>query len=198
MFGNDRSIVEACIKKDLAAWATFVKKYSRLVSLSIENRTKKYGFSLSNQDVEDIRQNVFALIWKNNKLADVTNRDDISYWLSIVSGNEAMIYLRRKERHEIQNPLSLSDKIDGKEFSEIIPSDILNPYDETAKNEASHKIDEAIESLPAKEMLMIKLNLIYGKKYYEIADMIDIPRGTVSSYIKRAKKKLKEKLKNLQ
>lgn len=195
---NDRYLVEACIKRDLMAWNAFIKKYSRLVSVSIQNRAKKYGFNLSSQDIEDIRQNAFTSIWKDNKLAGVVNRGDVSYWLSIVSGNEAMLHLRNKETRQMQDSISLLDKINGKELSEIIPSDNIDPHDEAVKNELSGKIDEGMALLSAKEKLIIKLNLIHGKKYHEIADMLDIPKGTVSNYIKRGKEKLKEILKNMQ
>ncbi len=195
---NDRSIVESCIKRDLVAWGIFVKKYSRLVSISIENRAKKYGFNLSRHDVEDIRQDVFTLIWENNKLTAVTNRDDVSYWLSIVSGNMAVDHLRKKEIRQMQNSLSLFNKINEEELVQIIPANTVNPADEAAKFEISCKIDEAIESLPAKEKLIIKMNFIHNKKYHEIAGILGMPNATVSSHIRRAKEKLKENLKNLQ
>ena len=63
--------------------------------------------------------------------------------------------------------------------------------------ELETKIEKAIEELPAKEKLMIQLHLFHDKKYREIADMLDIPTGTVSSYIKRSKAYLKKSLKNL-
>ena len=79
---------------------------------------------------------------------------------------------------------------------ELIPSTGLNPSDELAKNELSKKIEEAVDALPTKEKLIIKLNLIYEKKYDEIAKILNLPKGTVSSYIKRAKEKLRCALKD--
>ncbi|MBI4974683.1 MAG: sigma-70 family RNA polymerase sigma factor [Candidatus Omnitrophica bacterium] len=193
---DDTNLVEGCINKDLRAWATFIKKYSNLISISIENRLKKYGFSLPHQDIEDIRQNVLASIWKDSKLEGVKNRNDISYWLAIVAGNEAMMYLKIKRGQETQKKISLYDRVDEKELAEFIPSDRSSPLDELARKELSKKVKEAIESLPAKEKLIIKLNVIYDKKYNDIANILDLPKGTVSSYIKRAKERLKKVLKD--
>ena len=194
---DDINLVEGCINKDLRAWATFIKKYSNLISISIENRLKKYGFSLPHQDIEDIRQNVLASIWKDSKLEGVKNRNDISYWLAIVAGNEAMMYLKIKRGQEPQKKISLYDRVDEKELVEFIPADRSGPLDELAREEISKKIEEAIELLPLKEKLIMKLNVIYDKKYDEIARLLNFPKGTVSSYIKRAKERLRKALKDL-
>ncbi len=193
---NDRYLIEACLKKDLAAWSGLVKKYSGLVYVSIENRLKKYGLDASSHDIEDIRQNIFSDIWKNGKLSHITNRDDISYWIAILSGNAAVEHFRSREARQLQNTVPLSHKIDEKELNEIFPSNIPGPNDELARAETEERICEAIESLTGREKIMIKLHLIHDKKYHEIAEFLGVPKGTVSSYIKRAKEKLKKTLKD--
>ena len=192
---NDRYLIEA-IKKDLVAWSILVKKYSGLIYVSIENRLKKYGLDASNQDIEDIRQDIFSDIWKDGKLSHITNRDDISYWIAILSGNAAVEHFRSRETRQLQNAVPFSHKIDEKELNEIFPSDIPGPGDELARAETEERIDLAIESLPVREKIMMKLYLIHYKKYHEIAEFLGVPKGTVSSYIKRAKEKLKEALKS--
>ncbi len=193
---NDRYLVEACIRRDLESWSNLVKKYSPLVYISVENRLKKYGIDAARHDIEDIKQNIFADIWKNNKLSSVTGRDDISYWFAIVSGNAAMEYFRSRAARQARKTVSLFNKIEEKELGELLSSEALSPKGELARAETEGKIDEAIESLPEKEKLMIKLYLIHDKKYHEIAAILGVPKGTVSSYIKRAREKLKEALKD--
>lgn len=193
---NDRDLIEACIKKDLIAWSILVNKYSGLIYISIEHRLKKYGISASSHDIEDIRQNILSDIWKSDKLSRITNRDDISYWIAILSGNAAMEHFRSKEARHMQNTMSLCHKIDDKELNDILSSDIPGPNDELARAETEEKIDAAIESLEGREKIMIKLYLIHNKKYHEIAEFLGVPKGTVSSYIKRAKERLKIALKD--
>ena len=192
---NDRYLIESCIKKDLIAWASLVKKYSGLIYVSIENRLKKYGISASSHDIEDIRQDILSDIWKNEKLSHITNRDDISYWIAVLSGNAAVEHFRSKEFRLLHNAVSLSHRIDEKELSEIFPSEIPGPDDELARAETEERVDLAIESLAASEKIMIKLYLFHDKKYHEIAEFLGMPKGTVSSYLKRANGKLREALK---
>ena len=193
---NDRYLIEACLQKNIEAWSSLVKKYSGLVNTAIENRLKKYNIPVSRHDVEDIRQNIFSDIWKNNKLESIINRDDISYWIAILSGNAAIEYFRTSSVRQAQKMISLSQKLDEIELHELLPSGASDPKDELARAEIEAKVDEAIETLPEKEKIVIKLHLIYDKKYHEIAEILGLPKGTVSSYIKRAKEKLREDLKN--
>lgn len=169
----------------------FVKKYSRLVHVAIEKRLRKCGISLPSEEIRDIRQDVLISIWEGKKLDNIQNPDSIPYWIAIVSGNAAMQYLRGRRRTEPEKTVSLFDKIGELEVMGLIPSTGTSPSEEIGRDELSKKIDEAMDALSAKERLIIKLNLLHDKKYEEIADMLSLPRGTVSNYIKRAKEKLK-------
>ena len=181
---DDSGLVERCILKDTSAWSLLVEKYSVLIKNAINNRARKYGVTLPGHDIEDIMQDILTGMWKGNKLSGVKNRKDISCWLAIVSGNAAAQYL--------------SDRDDTEALSEEETAYADTPPAMPPDEETLSEIDAAIEKLPPREKLIIQLHLFHGKKYREIADMLDIPRGTVSSYIKRSKSRLKKKLKNLQ
>lgn len=194
--GDDTRLVEECMAGDIKAWQDFTEKYSGLISIAIESRLKKYGFRLKAPDIEDIRQDVLISLWQGRKLEHIRNRSDISYWLAIVAGNTAIGYIRRKLSLEPVEPVSIFDAADGKTIAEIIPSFRENPADKFLQNALSEKIDALIGSLPPKEQIVIKLNIVHGKKYDEIADMLKMPPGTVSSCVKRAKEKLRKGLKD--
>lgn len=182
------------IMNDLRFNDQFVKKYSDLIYAAIKRRLKGSGFNLPHEEILDIQQEVFASMLEDDKLGKVLNAASVPYWIAIVSGNAAMQYMRRRRRVEPKNVVSLFDTIGETEISELIPSSVLMPSEKMCKDEVSAKIDDAIESLEIKEKLIIKLNLMHDKKYEEIAEMLKIPRGTVASYVKRAKEKLKKRL----
>jgi len=194
---DDTKLIDSCVNGDLAAWAALTQKYSALIKTAIACRLKKYGFSLPLQDIEDIRQTILTAIWRDRKLEGIKNKIDISCWLAIVSGNIAVEYLRKKRIAGEPKLIPLFDTLTDKEMAEFMPSAGRDPSDELARDELSLRIDEAIESLPSKERLIIKLNICHDKKFHEIAEMLNIPKGTVCSYIKRAKDKLREMLKDL-
>lgn len=172
----------------------FVKKYAKLIYSAVEKRLRGYGFTPGHAEIMDIQQDVLTSICEGKKLDKIKNPDSVPYWIAIVSGNAAMQYMRNRRRQEPGKMLSLHDKIGETKILELLPSFGLTPYEDLGKDELSEKIDDAIESLPIKEKLVIKLNLLHDKKHEEIAGMLNIPEGTVSNYIKRAKEKLKKRL----
>ncbi len=193
---GDKLLVEACINRDARAWERLVGRYSELILASIKNRLKRYGFDPACEDVEDIRQNVVAAIWRENKLETVRNRDSIACWLSIVSGNMAILHMRKKLSYQ-PRPMPIAGRIDEDALLGAV-FDKTNIYEEIDGKEAAQKIEESINALPAKEKLVAKLHLLYGKKFHEVSEILRMPIGTVSSHVKRAKIKLREKLKKLQ
>lgn len=193
---NDLRLVESCIAMDLSAWSKLTKKYSDLISISIENRLKKYGIKFPSCEIEDIKQDVLTFVWKGKKLETVRNRGNIACWLAVVSGNIAIEYAQKMRKAAPSPTVSLQDKIGEKEIAEFVASYGTCPKDGALRKELARGINDAIGSLPAKERLIMELNLIHEKKYHEIAEILRLPTGTISSYIKRAKEKLKEKLRD--
>ena len=195
-FEDDSSLIRSCIERDPSAWDFFVKKYSGHILASIGYRMRKYGIYLQAEDLKEIQQNTLSLLWKNGKFPEIRNPASLKYWLAIVSGNTAVQYMRNKKRLDRLAPVSLSEKIGDMEMTDVISSDALTPAEELDRVETSKKMHDAIESLPAKEKLALKLNLIYGKKYGEISGIMAVPTPTVSSYIRRAKERLKKELRD--
>lgn len=193
-FDSAAGLVAACIKKDPGAWDYFVKKYSRLISISIQVRLAKYAMPLPCHEVEDIKQSVLASIWQDEKLRSVKDMRGISYWLSVVSGNAAIEYLRSKHGAKTPELVPLCVRVCESEPVEALRSCGPGPADELQTKEAMEKIEAAIGSLSGKEKLVAKMHIFYGKKRREIAECLNIPEGTVSSYLNRARKKLRKKL----
>lgn len=173
----------------------FIRQYSKLVYTAVERRLRGHGLTPGHEEVSDIQQEVLMSIWEDKKLDKIQNPDSIPYWVAIVSGNAAMQYMRRQRRMDPKKPVSLFDKIGETELMDTIPSSGLSPSEELDRAELSEKIDAAIDSLSVRQRLIIKLNLLHDKKYDEIADILKLPRGTVSNYINRAKEKLRQRLK---
>jgi RNA polymerase sigma-70 factor (ECF subfamily) len=188
---DDRALIESCIQGDTEAWTTFTTRYSPLILIAAKNRLRKYGLALPVEEIHDIRQQVLASLWRNGRLSAIRNRADISCWLAIVSGNAAIEYVRKNRSHLEDKPLSLSERFDDIALGDIVPSNDKGPLDKMADEELLNKIHEAIDRLPEKERLVMKLSLLHDKKYEEISEILNMPMGTVSSYMKRAKEKLK-------
>ena len=197
---EDFELINRCIQKDHLAWGEFVTRYSGLVYWAIENRLKKWDYLYRTEDIEEICQNVFLGLWKKNKLEQLKDQRKISSWLVIVSGNEAVDYFRLLKSQTPPNAISIFEEIIQKNkalsIADILPSRELSPSSKTELTEIENALEEALDSLPGKVKVIIKLNLLYNKKYREIAEILHMPVGSVSTAIKNTKKFLKQKLQN--
>ncbi len=86
----------------------------------------------------------------------------------------------------------LDDLPDGPELKWLISSD--RP-DETVENrDEKTYIHHMIEQLPAVYRAILTMFHLQEMSYKEIAGVVDMPEGTIKSYLFRARKLLKERL----
>lgn len=193
-FADKALLIRSCIARDYTAWDFFTKKYSGLIFTAINRRLRKYGIYPKADDLREIQQNILSALWEGGKFAEIRNPESLDYWLAVVSGNIALRHMQRQAATARIAPLSLSESVGDAELADLLPSGAPTPQEEMARSELAGKIEEEIEALPQKERLILKLNLLHGKMYDEIALILGVPRGTVSSCVKRAKDKLRKKL----
>jgi RNA polymerase sigma-70 factor (ECF subfamily) len=78
-----------------------------------------------------------------------------------------------------------------------VPSADLEPDRELEGVEVGEALEVAISELDPVYRSAIVLRHVEGKSYDEIADILDMPLGTVKTTIFRARKSLRQKLKRL-
>ena len=62
------------------------------------------------------------------------------------------------------------------------------------EQQAQRDLDRAVAALPARYREVIDLFHIQHKSYAEIAEALDVPMGTVMTWLHRARRELKVKL----
>jgi RNA polymerase sigma-70 factor (ECF subfamily) len=186
MFEDTQRLLERCIRQEEKAWGEFVERFSGLLYYSAQERLRRNGIRFGQQDLEDIVQGVFLEIWEKRRLEEVREREKITAWLSIVAQTRALNYMRQKKERLLEE-------------EEFFKLDALKIDAESQGDDAAfmEELEKAIETLDAQEKIVLKLNIMHGKKHREIAQFMNIPLNTVSTIIARNKKFLEKKLKNL-
>jgi RNA polymerase sigma-70 factor (ECF subfamily) len=69
-----------------------------------------------------------------------------------------------------------------------------SPQEQAVKNENAKELHIAVRKLPVKYQTVISLYYWQDQKYEDIAEILNIPIGTVRTWLKRAKTQLKEEL----
>jgi len=181
---SNSSLVARCINGDRPAWDKFVERFSPLVFWAIKDTLGQARYSGNREDIKDIFQNVFVLLWEKGKLKQVKDREKLSGWLAMVAANCVYNYFRNKR-----------EALPGKELLPEKTASLDCPASRALEQERLHDIiKEGLNCIPARELIILKLNYFYNKTHEEIGRILKMPANTVSSIIKRAKEKIKEEL----
>ena len=181
---SDQALVARCINGERLAWDRLVERFSRLVYWAIKTRLSHAGCHYNRQDLEDIFQEVFCLLWEKDTLRQIRNREKISGWLAMVAANCAHNFFRGK-KHGFSRKEFLPEKT---------PSSDCAAEECLERKGLSHIMEESLDFLPPRERIVLKLNYLYDKTHEEIASILKMPQNSVSSIIKRTKEKLRQRL----
>ena len=144
------------------------------------------GLTDSPHDAEDISQEVAIRIFQC--IGSLRRHEAFSSWLHTLVVRESMRHLSAR------NPASLSGNLPGDEIQSIeTDSDCLpSVYIELIELRAEIRI--AFRRMPKTLREVAALHYLRGMRYREIADMLNMTNGTVSAYLFRARKRLREVL----
>jgi RNA polymerase sigma-70 factor (ECF subfamily) len=181
---SNAALIGRCINGEKKAWDRFVQQFSPLIFWAIKNKFSRVSYHHNHQDIEDVFQNVFVLLWGKAKLQQIKDRDSISGWLVLVAANCTVDYLRAKNTRMIPAK-TLTEEMVSVECPRSQPQ---------TQKEINRLLEDTLNSLPAREIVILKLNYLYNKTHQEIGEILHISANTVSSIIRRTKQRLKERL----
>ena len=176
----DEELVKEVLK-DKNKFGDLISKYQAPLERFIKRRT--YA---SAQDVEDLLQDIFIKVYLNLNAYDASFK--FSSWIYRIAHNEIISAYRKKKIREHYNFEDLENNGELN-FAEILGDD-TNILQQVHNNVEVEKIKGAIEKLDTKYKEIFILRFIEEKDYVEIGDILQIPTGTVSTLIHRAKKQL--------
>ncbi len=109
-------------------------------------------------------------------------------WLLTIVRNTCYSWLQQNRAQEITNPFD--------EEIHTAESGILDPAAWMLKSSDSVALKKALAELPAEFREVVVLRELEGLSYKEIADIANVPLGTVMSRLARARERLKQLLGN--
>lgn len=149
-----------------------------------EAKLLRYGkkFLSTNEDIEDIVQDVFISAYRNIQSVDTSLK--FSPWIYRIAHNAFVNALRKKSR----NPLSFVD------FDTFLAHPIYEDPGELEKEqeEIKTKIQKGLSGLPPKYREVLILHYLEELPYKEIAEVLQVPVGTIGIRLMRARKELKK------
>ncbi len=173
------------------AFRELIRRYERPVFSLI------YRMVRDSTAAEDLAQDAFIKVL--NHLDKYRPEFKFSSWLFKIANNVAIDHLRRRQLDTISmdgSPhASTASEIEASSFE--LADQAESPLDELASRELGSAIEEAIGDLRPEYRNCIMLRHVEGRSYEEIAATLDLPLGTVKTYIHRARHQLREALEHL-
>jgi len=173
------------------AFRELIRRYERPVFSLIYRMVRDSTVS------EDLAQDAFIKVL--NHLDKYRPEFKFSSWLFKIANNVAIDHLRRRQLDTVSidgSPHAMTaTEVEATSFD--LADQAESPLDELASRELGAIIEQAIGELRPEYRNCIMLRHVEGRSYEEIAATLDLPLGTVKTYIHRARHQLREALEHL-
>lgn len=181
---SDEQLVSAYLKGDKEALNFLIKRYLTPIF------NYALGFAKDTAVAEDLAQEVFVKVWR--KIKKYNQQYKFKNWLYTIAKNTCLDYLK-KNRAINFSELNLID--DNLLFENLIKETGLSPQEKLELEHETNILNSAIDKLPEKYKVTVKLHYLSGFKFREIADHMKESIETIKSRNRRALIKLKKYLK---
>lgn len=170
---TDSQLVAMTLGGNSEAFATLVERYDRAV-YHLAYRTLR-----DSEEARDATQEAFFKAFRS--LRTFKPEAKFSTWIFSIVYHASCDRLSRRKRYSSEEFPERADPGAGPESQAI------------AADEA-RRLRDAIDELPEKYRTVITLYHLQGRQYEEIAQVLDLPLGTVKTHLFRAKEQLRKLL----
>jgi RNA polymerase sigma-70 factor (ECF subfamily) len=168
-------IIRECLDGKEGAWKMLVDLFSkRIFNLA-------YQFAGNAQEAEDLTQDIFLKLHRNLDRYDFDR--NFAAWLLTLAKNH-LIDEYRRTKWEKRNRDDFDDQL------RVTASADDGPETGLAAEETKKVLWEGLNRLSPETRMAVILKEIQGRKYEEVAEILNVPVGTVKSRINRGRVQL--------
>jgi RNA polymerase sigma-70 factor (ECF subfamily) len=177
VLSGDNKLVERCLQGDDSAWEAVVNLFGkRIYNLS-------YRYTNRRDEAEDLTQEIMIRVYQNLKSYRAES-GSFQNWIMRVARNLIIDHYRQVRRF----PQAAGSE--EMEAMKIRDDKIPNPQRVAEQLEASQFLQDGLQSLTPELKEAIVLRDLEGMAYGEMAELLNVPEGTVKSRINRGRLEL--------
>ncbi len=181
MSADDHRLITNCLKGDAAAFGELVRRYQERVYHTA------YRLIGNAEDAQDVAQETFINAYQS--LDGFKGNASFFTWLYRIAVNTAISHKRKRRLALVrmdggQNGQTASEPADASETSR--PGHALEQAEEESR------VRRALDRLSPEHRAVLMLKEMEDQKYEEIAEVLNVPVGTVRSRLHRARMELRE------
>jgi RNA polymerase sigma-70 factor (ECF subfamily) len=150
---------------------------------------RMYGLALRvvvNRDwAEDVLQEAFLNVWR---IAD-TYRDALSpplAWMGVIVRSRALDFLRRRASERADSAIELDAAL-----ADVLPASTIDPLDTRQASETAKALHDCLRQLDARQRQVLGLAYLRDLSHSELAQQLQLPLGTVKSWVRRGIEQLR-------
>jgi len=179
---DDQRLIAECLQGDTAAFGVLVRRYQERLYHSV------YRLVENAEDAQDVVQEAFLNAYQS---LDGFKGDALFFtWLYRIAVNTA-ISLKRKHRAMAR----LETRKNGEHTIEPPdPSASSRPEYALEQSEQGTRIRQALSRLSPEHRAVLVMKDMEGQKYETMAEILQVPIGTIRSRLHRARLELRELL----
>ena len=144
---------------------------------------KLYGLALrvvhSRDHAEDVIQETYLNIWR----IAVDYRAPLSppmAWMGLIVRSRALDFLRRRATQHVDT----ADELDAV-ISDTVEGESTNPLDMAQASEQAWALHQCLSQLENKQREVVSLAYLRDLSHSELADQLQLPLGTIKTWIRR-------------
>ena len=182
--GDDADLVGRCLQGEERAYRELINRYRRQV-YSLALRMLRGA-----EDAEDLTQETFVRMFRALERYDASR--PFGAWIITIASRLCIDHLRRRRL----SPISMFRRDAASDEEYVIEAEDPGPGPEvqTVHEEEERRASELIDSLPEHYRIVVMLRHQQDLSYEEIAEVLELPLGTVKARIHRAREILKRRL----
>jgi len=149
-----------------------------------------YRMTRNAEDAEDLVQETYLKAYKYyDKFQEGTN---FKAWLFKIMKNTFINNYRKKQAAPPQSDFADIEESFESQVSEEVTRKVKDPEEEFLEDVLDEDVQRALEELPEDYRMVVILADLEGFAYKEIADILEVPVGTVMSRLYRGRRRLEK------
>lgn len=186
---DDAALIRACRSGDAAAYGQLVRRYQdRVYNLCLRMCARR-------EDAEDFTQEAFVRALQS--LDTFAERSRFYTWVFRIAVNLVISARRKGDRRKASSLDAMTGGRDGGDTasrSSLLASDDSGPSSHAEDRERDRMVMRELALLDEEHRTVLVLRDVESLSYDEIADILDVPTGTVKSRLHRARLALRDRL----
>lgn len=177
---TDSELVRRCLRGDDDAYAVLVRRHERPVYHII------WRMVANTEDARDLTQETFVKVFR--ALEQFDQNRTFSFWINKIATNLTIDFLRKRRLRTVSID---TDPEDDVRRPPVLRDTAPLPDQQLARHNVKDLLGSLVEQLAPHYRVVVHLRHMQQRSYEEIAEMLDLPLGTVKARLHRAHNQLR-------